>query len=477
MYRWQMLLCLLAAACSGDAGIELETGAGPVDDTDDETTPAADDQAGDDIGTALAIAWDDDGFFSVEETIGTAGDRDFFELEVIAGTAVRIEALAYGLTGETEPDTVLRLYDDAGNMLWENDDMPYRLLETDSAMFFEATYSGMYYLEVLEWSDWAADSDGALGGPSFEYELFGAQVSTYESEPTNDDRAKIYEYISQDDVYAYVIDPFIGEEAMFYGDMSKEGDVDYYPLTVPEPSKTPFNGLYYAISFFGQPLGNLTPNLAIVDWDGNILAETSDPFFNVDRRNFYDYRTFWYDFGLLTYLEPGNYFIRVQNDDPSVYGDGTYYAGIFSGGYYDSLAPFESDNDQNNVLNGGILKLDKKGHYVTVGNTIGNDGDVLDSWSIYVGDVPFSTKYLDLFVMSEQIGGQVDTKVTIYAEDGKTELYSTSTNDFDGGMDPELTGLELTTDSIFVVIETEGEPSPNTNANYYMLYANILEAP
>jgi hypothetical protein len=480
MFRFQMLLCLLAVSCANDAGIEPDTNVTPGDDTednDDDTTPVADDLAGGDIDTALAVTFDKDGIFSVEETIGEGGDRDFFALEVVAGTAVRVEALAYGLTGETEPDTVLRIYDEGGIMLWENDDMPYRLLETDSALFFEATYSGVYYLEVLEWSDWAEGSDGALGGPGFEYELFGIQVLTYESEPTNDDREKIYEYISQDDVYAYVTDPFVGEEAMFYGDMSKEGDVDYYPLTVPEPTKTPFNGLYYAISFFGQPLGNLSPNLSIVDWDGNIMAETREPFVNNDRRNFYDYRTFWYDFGLLTYLEPGEYFIRVQNDDPSVYGDGTFYAGIFTGGYYDSLAPFVSDNDQNNVLNGGILELDKKNHYVTVGNTIGVEGDVLDSWTIYVGDVPFSTKYLDLFVMSEQIGGQIDTKVTIYEEDGSTVLYSTSTNDFDGGMDPELIGLELTTDSIFVVVETEGEASPNADANYYMLYASIVEEP
>lgn len=474
-HRWMVLGLLIGC----DAGIEdTQPSTSPSTDTEDTEDEEVEDSdlAGDDIDTALAVTWDE-GSFEVEETIGVAGDRDFFAIEVTAGTAVRLTSLAYGLTGETEPDTVLRLYDDVGNLIYENDDMPYRLLETDSAVFFEATYSGLYYAEVLEWSDWALDSEGAIGGPAFEYVLVGTQVNTYETEPTNDVREDIFEYIEQDGVYAFIYDPFAGEEPMFYGDISKEGDVDYYPLTVPEPSKTPFNGLYYAVSFFGQPLGNLSPNLAILDWNGNVISETSDPMFNVDRRLFYDYRTFWYDFGLLTYLEPGEYFIRVQDDDPTVSGDGTFYAGIFSGGYYDSLAPYVSDNDQNNILNGGILTLDKEGHYVTVGNTIGVNGDTLDSWTVYLGDLPFEERYLDVFVMGEQIGGKIDTKVTIYDSDGSTVLFSTNTNDFDGGWDPEFVGLPVDAESIFVVVEPEGEADPVDDANHYMLYISLVEEP
>ena len=470
-----VLLLAALAACDGkEQGIDTED-----DDTNNtDTDTSSSDIAGDDIGTAYEVTWED-GSFSVEETIGSSGDRDFFAIPMEAGTQVAIASYAYAFSGETEPDTVIRLYDEAGNMIWENDDMPYRIYETDSAMFFEATYSGYYYLEVLEWGDWAGE--GGSGGPSFEYELVAAEMDTYETEPINDDPAKVSEYIDPEaGVYAYVADPFASEETMFMGDISKPGDVDYYPLTVPEPDKTPFNGLYYAISFFGQPMGNLSPEVAVVDLDGNVIAQTTDPIYSVDRLAHYDYRGFWYDFKIFAYMEPGEYFLRVRDTDSKVSGDGTFYAGIFTGGYYDSFAPNAIDQDQNQITNGTPLELDKKNFNTIVSNRLGEDGDMLDSFAINVSDVPFGTKYLDVFVMAEQYGSLLDAKVTIYGADGTTVIHEATTNTYNGDKDPEFIGLELPEESFFVVVEPEGGVdglSDEVLANNYLLFIGITEAP
>lgn len=476
-----ILLSMSLLACDGkDQGIDSSdtnddtNGNGNETDTEEEV---ADDLAGGDIDSAYTVEWED-GQFSVEEIIGEAGDRDFFALELDSGTALAVASYAYALTGSTEPDTVIRLYDESGTLLYENDDMPFRIFETDSALFFEATYTGTYYVEVLEWSDWAADSDGATGGADFEYVLSGVLLDPYEDEPINNDPDDVAEHVAQDGVYAFVGDPFTGGDyTMLMADISSEGDVDYFPWEVPEPTDTPYNGLFYSLNFFGQPLGNLDPIVSIVDADGNVLAQTSEPFYGTDRLNFYG-RGFAYDYGAMAYLTPGQYFFKVENADPAVYGDGTFYAGIITG-FYDSFAPFENDQDQNQITNGAPLELDPDNFYVTVSNSLGIDGDMLDSWAINVGSVPKSDKYVDIFVIAEQYGSLLDAKVTVYAGDGSTVLAEFGSNDFDGGADPELKGLEVTEDDIFVVVEPDGESglSEEELANNYILYVSVNDTP
>ena len=49
------------------------------------------------------------------------------------------------------------VWDAEGNLLATNDDMPYRMWETDSALYYQATEDGTFYAEVLEFSDWHDD--------------------------------------------------------------------------------------------------------------------------------------------------------------------------------------------------------------------------------------------------------------------------------------------------------------------------------
>lgn len=189
MNRTLLALAVLGlAACTGDVSTD------PVDDTNDDTPinipdipEPPDELPGDDVTDFIE---EPATIYEIHQgTLDPAGDRDFFAIEATAGATYSFFTLAYAINQETEPDTVIRVWDPAGNMIAENDDMLYRYQETDSAVYFQATEDGTYSIEVLEWADWAGEA--TVGGPSFEYVLAGWEVPITEHEGRNDSIALV----------------------------------------------------------------------------------------------------------------------------------------------------------------------------------------------------------------------------------------------------------------------------------------------
>src|SRR5688500_6907875 len=77
-----------------------------------------------------------------ENQLETAGDHDWYRLELIAG-----QQAAITLTGLTLDDPSLRIRDSAGNVLFENDVIRPDLI-VDSRIIFTAASTGTYYVDV-----------------------------------------------------------------------------------------------------------------------------------------------------------------------------------------------------------------------------------------------------------------------------------------------------------------------------------------
>ena len=84
----------------------------------------------------------------------TAGDEDWIRIELVAGQRYQIDLTGTG--AEPVEDTFLRLFDEAGNLLVENDDIDLGVVR-DSRISFTATETGVYYIEVDSWDGGSTD--------------------------------------------------------------------------------------------------------------------------------------------------------------------------------------------------------------------------------------------------------------------------------------------------------------------------------
>lgn len=102
--------------------------------------------------------------------INPAGDRDFYRVQLNAGIWLWVATTTEEIGGVTT-NPVVRLYGPDRMLVAENDQ---RVLstDTDAEIFYHVPETGLYYVEVLEWSDWSPDSMGAVGGSNYEYKLF-----------------------------------------------------------------------------------------------------------------------------------------------------------------------------------------------------------------------------------------------------------------------------------------------------------------
>ena len=133
-------------------------------------------------GTAsrkLHPSWSTTKTSPAEEAIDYAGDR-LLQVDATRARPTNSHALFYYTDPDIVCDTVMRLYNQDGELLATNDDMLYRL-ETDSALIFQATYDGPYYIEILEWSE-----ETSVSRQNMTYDLFGRTLAG-EIELNNDD--------------------------------------------------------------------------------------------------------------------------------------------------------------------------------------------------------------------------------------------------------------------------------------------------
>jgi hypothetical protein len=82
---------------------------------------------------------------TVSNSLEVAGDHDWFKISLTAGQSVSVS-----LDGITLEDSYLRIYDSAGNLLYENDDISSGV-DRDSLLAFTATQTGTYYIDVGAW--------------------------------------------------------------------------------------------------------------------------------------------------------------------------------------------------------------------------------------------------------------------------------------------------------------------------------------
>lgn len=173
------LLLVVLCACAHEKGGPVDDGNDPADDGGDDDdddggvdSTAIGDSAGggdnDSFATAESFDSPDAEEVTVDGEIETPGDRDFFVFDATAGHVYRIYAQGGG--DEGEPDTVIQVYGPDEVLIGMNDDLPYRMLGTDSGYYVRASVDGPHYIEVLDYADWAGDDP--VGNPTFDYTLF-----------------------------------------------------------------------------------------------------------------------------------------------------------------------------------------------------------------------------------------------------------------------------------------------------------------
>ena len=89
---------------------------------------------------------------SATGSLEVLGDRDWFRVQLVAGIAYTIAVTGSTGGGGSLSDPYLRLYDNAGTMLGQNDDIVLGS-NRDSLLTFTPTASGLYYVDAGAYND------------------------------------------------------------------------------------------------------------------------------------------------------------------------------------------------------------------------------------------------------------------------------------------------------------------------------------
>lgn len=420
-------------------------------------------EAGDDMAGAEATQVMGDGTVWTADTIDPAGDRDFFFVELPVGQMAFFFTLAYAATGQGTPDTVILVYDSAGNLVTENDDMPCRFWETDSAVTWQVTDPGGYYVEVRDWSDWSAESNGAAGGPDYVYELFGYTA------PLSED---LDEGLMSGEMGTWMMpgtpDVPVSESALIaYGEIGSAGDVDWYAVDLPEDS-------FWGWSFWPYDMGNLAPLVTVYDAAGEVVGQSADPVYTPT--SFY-----FYDAGVLVYVaEAGTYYVSVEDTN----GGGGEAAGFFYPmyliGWSGGLAWEEEPNDTPEEP--GSLALTDSGDGYWYKYWTGALDDASDGADVFVIEADqvggFAGNELQFSLATSYFGSLLDARVTVRQDDGTGVLVdlATATVDPDGTSpdDPEVVDVALTSDGdLYLYVEHEDPLDAGARSHFYYAVALV----
>ncbi len=471
----------------GDADTDADTDT----DTDTDADSDTDTDVGDDIASAYTVEFDEEGDAGIAETIGEAGDRDFYYVAPDAGTVLAVYIASYVNDPDGEPDTVLRLYDADGNFLGENDDHPYWSWGTDSAMFFQAYDEAGYYVEVLEWGDWAEGYDPS-GGTDWDYELYFQSIDLSSLEwGTNDSAGEaeaVYEeaYADlKDDLYTYI--NFFGaadEQTSTYqlmGEIEAEGDEDWWVFEVDSDSV----GYYLRTHFFNDYYGMLDPVVTVYDPLGELVAQSTDPA-AVNNTSY-----FWGEGGGCTFrlASEGYYYIHVTDaGGAGGEGAGYFYPLTFSGPWYFTSGDIGEIESNHPIGLANTIAMSESSS--TPGYFFGSYSGALDSiddesdnFKILADDVDgLDGKYLSVYVETALHGSNLDAVVTVYEDTGGAtfeELTSVTVNPSgDYVDDPAVFDLELESDNnIYIEITHETGGDEAGTSHFYFLSARVYDSP
>ncbi|GAA4742149.1 hypothetical protein GCM10023264_04090 [Sphingomonas daechungensis] len=115
---------------------------------------------------------------SVVNTIETVGDHDWIKINLTAGQAITV-----ALNGITLGDPFLQIRDQSGNVIYTNDDVNLGV-NLNSLLSFQASYTGVYYIDVGAYQDPNNPND-PYPGSTGDYQV---NVTAYQTPPvwTND---------------------------------------------------------------------------------------------------------------------------------------------------------------------------------------------------------------------------------------------------------------------------------------------------
>ncbi len=446
---------------------DADTDADADTDTDADTDADTDtDDAGGDIASAKTIAYSDKKSPSASDSIGSAGDKDFFALDMSEGETVFAFTAAYLIDGEIgNPDTVIRILDANGDLLVENDDMPTRLQETDSAILFQAPSDDTYYVEILEWSDWDPTSEGPEGGSDWDYDFYAWPWSIEDKEP-NDTTADADAFNDAKEPTYYT--NFFGADypSDFYGVLDSDTDVDTWRIDFDEPE---FLAVILYPGYWDAPDLELT----MYDAAGFVVAQTTDPEFDSDNIAFEDV-------ALLHWAPAGTYYFSVRDLNGTV---GTSYGGMLVL-YLESNSDFEAENNDV-VVAGNPVSFEESttfpGYYFgTMTGAVGVAGDDVDCFAVNASDVggTLDGMYLAARTQAMTVGTLVDTEITVYESDGTTVLANETESDLTGSADAGTTDLEIPDDQSVVYICVEAQSADSyAPANQYLLALEVSPEP
>lgn len=414
-----------------------------IDTNQTDTSGAGDDVAGNSTADALPIDLYDLGavYYGVpvviaEETLNPAGDRDFYVLEGTIGQVWQFYTSSYYLNGyEVIADTVIRVYDQDGNLVVENDDMPYRFWETDSGVYINQTWDGPLYVEVLEFTDWMGMAPA--GGEDYTYELIMVLPVNIETEPndTIGDAIATYDAANADPDDDLFI-PWWGSEynggyALEMWGQANADDVDYYALLAEE------DGLYWQWSIWPGSTGDLEPELTLYDEGGNVLAQTAGESAEIG----IDFPFLW-DAGITYRVLAGHYYtVAVRNRNPGSASD--WYTGINVG--YLAFGELEFEPNDSSGLATALLMEESEttpgffSGYMTGTLAVDDAADVVVVLNESVGD--FDGNYLSAWLHATEAGSFLDPKLVITQKD--TELANLTVSGEGNGGDVEIIDLEL----------------------------------
>lgn len=156
------------ASVAGDTGTPPGTDAGFADGSvhPDATVVPPPDDGNDTIAEA-----DDIQFGTANRVMGAinpAGDRDFYQIDGNAGDWLSIFTSANPRSEPGLVDTVVRVYNPQMALIAQNDDA-FPRVGPDSELMTRLPTTGRYYIEVLEFSDWAGNA--LEGSPTYVYQL------------------------------------------------------------------------------------------------------------------------------------------------------------------------------------------------------------------------------------------------------------------------------------------------------------------
>ena len=435
-----------------------------VDEDCDPTTsvPGSDEcfectEAGDTLEDACEIELVDSTWVYHDDAIQEAGDRDFLTIEAEAGTWYILWAERRG-TDPGSPDTVLRVYDGQGTEIAENDDMPYRMKDTDAAHMFQAVRDETIGIEVLEWSDWA--EDGPVGDSSYVYRTGIWSGPIDEANENNDTAVDVAAY---EDGGQWQGMPF--KEGWPYwapGVIDPAGDVDVYPVDfLSEDSLCQFG-------FWPDSPSLLSPKLDVYwedctpssdtdpgDCDGlglELIASTTSPETTPTGTFISE------DAGVTAYIPSGAYYAEVSDTDGA--GGVGYFYNLMTSCYLTDWFEHELEDGNNSRLSNTPVTMDDTngdgryfGTFFGQRQVLSEGSDDMDTYR--VANALGNGKYFTVNLEAENVGSLVgDLKMTFWEKvgDNFNEL-ATVTSD-----NPRIRDYQLANETaIYVTIEPQGD--------------------